>query len=134
MVLMPLNDQFGISRKIDDPKERARLRKITEQMDVPEGMGVILRTVCRGQKKRFLIRDLHILLKQWQEIDSSRQTSEAPSCVFKEPELVERTVRDFLTDEVAEVLCDDEETVRKMQESVATISSRSKKRVHYLPT
>ena len=40
MVLMPLNDQFGISRKIDDPKERARLRKITEQMNVPEGMGV----------------------------------------------------------------------------------------------
>ena len=75
-----------------------------------------------------------LIAKQWQEIDSSRQTSEAPSCVFKEPELVERTVRDFLTDEVAEVLCDDEETVRKMQESVATISSRSKKRVHYLPT
>ena len=46
MVLMPLNDQFGISRRIDDPKERQRLRKITEKMNVPEGMGVILRTVC----------------------------------------------------------------------------------------
>ena len=134
MVLMPLNDQFGISRRIDDPKERQRLRKITEKMNVPEGMGVILRTVCKGQRARFLIRDLRILLSQWEEIDQLRQTEKAPAWVFREPELVERTVRDFLTDEVAEVLCDDEPTVEQMQESVARISPRSRKRIHFLPT
>ena len=95
MVLMPLNDQFGISRRIDDPKERQRLRKITEKMNVPEGMGVILRTVCKGQRARFLIRDLRILVSQWEEIDQQRQNNKAPACVFREPELVERTVRDF---------------------------------------
>lgn len=134
MVLMPLNDQFGISRRIDDPKERQRLRKITEKMNVPEGMGVILRTVCKGQRARFLIRDLRILVSQWEEIDQQRQNNKAPACVFREPELVERTVRDFLTDEVAEVLCDDEPTVHQMKESVAKISPQSRKRIHFFAT
>ena len=134
MVLMPLNDQFGISRRIDDPKERQRLRKITEKMNVPEGMGVILRTVCKGQRARFLIRDLRMLTSQWEEIDQLRRDNKAPICVFREPELVERTVRDFLTDEVAEVLCDDEQTVQQMQDSVAKISPRSRKRIHFLST
>ncbi len=134
MVLMPLNDQFGISRRIEDPKERQRLRKITEKMDVPEGMGVILRTVCQGQRARYLIRDLNMLLDQWYEIDELRENNKAPVCVFQEPDLVERTVRDFLTDEVAEVLCDDEETVGRMQDLVGKISRRSKKRVNYFPT
>ncbi len=134
MVLMPLNDQFGISRRIDDPKERQRLRRIVEKMDVPEGMGVILRTVCQGQRARYLIRDLNMLLDQWYEIDELRQTHKAPVCVFREPDLVERTVRDFLTDEVAEVLCDDEPTVERMRDLVGKISRRSKKRVKYFPT
>jgi ribonuclease G len=134
MVLMPLNDQFGISRRIDDPKERERLRKITEKMDVPEGMGVILRTVCQGQRSRYLVRDLNMLLEQWYRIEELRQEKKAPLRVFQEPDLIERTVRDFLTDEVAEVLCDDEETVRRMADLVGKVSRRSRKRVQHFPT
>ncbi|MCP4847683.1 MAG: Rne/Rng family ribonuclease [Verrucomicrobiaceae bacterium] len=131
MVLMPLNDQFGISRRIDDPKERERLRKITEKMDVPEGMGVILRTVCQGQRARYLIRDLNMLLEQWYDIEEQRQQKKAPVQVFQEPDLIERTVRDFLTDEVAEVICDDDETVKRMTGLVGKVSRRSRKRVHH---
>jgi ribonuclease G len=131
MVLMPLNDQFGISRRIDDPKERERLRKITEKMNVPEGMGVILRTVCKGQRARYLIRDLNMLLEQWYQIDEQRNQEKAPLRVFQEPDLIERTVRDFLTDEVAEVICDDEETVKRMIGLVGKVSRRSSKRVHH---
>ena len=110
MVLMPRNDQLGISRKIDDPKERARLRKIMgEKLTIPEKMGVILRTVSAGQKVRYFVRDLAILLDQWDEIEDEATNSKAPACVFREPDLIERTVRDFLTDEIDEVLCDDEE-------------------------
>ena len=53
LVLMPFNDQCGISRKIDDPKERERLRKILRSLDIPEGMGVIMRTVGEGQRAIF---------------------------------------------------------------------------------
>ena len=62
LVLMPFNEQCGISRKIDDPKERERLRKILRSLDIPEGMGVIMRTVGEGQRARYFVRDLSILL------------------------------------------------------------------------
>ena len=132
MVLMPLNDQFGISRKIDDPQERLRLRKICEDLTVPEGMGIILRTVCQGKRKRYFVRDLRLLLSQWGEIDRRQQSGDAPVCAFREPGLVERTVRDFLTDEVAGVVCDDEETTNQMRELVGSVSRRARKRIiHY---
>ena len=58
LVLMPHNDQSGISRKIEDPKERERLRKILQKLDIPEGMGVIIRTIGEGQRARYFVRDL----------------------------------------------------------------------------
>ena len=58
LVLMPYSDQSGISRKIESPKERERLRKILRELDVPQGMGVIIRTVGEGQRARYFVRDL----------------------------------------------------------------------------
>ncbi len=132
LVLMPLNDMFGISRKIDDPKERERLRKILRKLSVPEGMGVIMRTVCQGKRARFFVRDLAMLLEQWRKISELNQTSKAPACVFQEPDIIERTVRDFLTDEVDEVICDTEATAQRMRDLVGMISRRSKKRIRYM--
>ena len=135
MVLMPRNDQLGISRKIDDPKERARLRKIMgEKLTIPEKMGVILRTVSAGQKVRYFVRDLAILLDQWDEIEDEATNSKAPACVFREPDLIERTVRDFLTDEIDEVLCDDAEAAERMKDLIGIISRRSKKRIQHFQT
>ncbi len=132
LVLMPLNDMFGISRKIDEPKERERLRKILRKLDVPEGMGVIMRTVCMGKRARFFVRDLAMLVEQWKEISERASTRNAPVCVFHEPDLVERTVRDFLTEEVDEVICDDEPTAERMRKLVGLISRRSKKRIRFV--
>lgn len=73
LVLMPFNDQFGISRKIEDPKERDRLRKILRSLDVPEGMGVIMRTVGAGQRARYFVRDLSILVDQWTQVQKGLQ-------------------------------------------------------------
>ncbi len=131
LVLMPYNDQCGISRKIEAPKERERLRKIVKKLEVPDGMGVIVRTVGEGQRARYFVRDLTILLEQWQKISENEQ-AHAPACLFQEPDLIERTVRDFLTDEIDEVMCDDLEAVARMQEVVSQISRRSKSRIkHY---
>ncbi len=131
MVLMPRNDQFGISRKIEDPAERARLRKIMESLHVPENMGIILRTVSMGQRQRYFIRDLSILLDQWSAIEEAAKANKAPVCVFEEPDLVERTVRDFLTEDIEEVLCDDEEAVNRMKDLVGIISKRSRSRISH---
>jgi len=133
MVLMPRNDQLGISRKIEDPKERVRLRKImSDKLTIPEKMGVILRTVSAGQKVRYFVRDIAILVEQWREIEEKAATTKAPTCVFREPDLIERTVRDFLTDEIDEVLCDDAAAAERMKDLIGVISRRSRKRIQYL--
>ena len=131
LVLMPFSEQSGISRKIEDPKERDRLRKILRELEVPEGMGVIVRTVGEGQRARYFVRDLGLLLEQWRGIEEQMQQKAAPCCVFREPDLIERTVRDFLTDEIDAVFCDDADSVTRMQDLVGQISSRSKKRIQH---
>ncbi|MFM2167374.1 MAG: Ribonuclease, partial [Verrucomicrobiota bacterium] len=133
LVLMPLNDTCGISRKIEDPKERARLRKILEDIDLPEGMGVILRTEASGKRARHIIRDLNILIEQWNDTVAVRDCQPAPVCCLQEPDLIERTVRDFLTEDIDEVACDDQATVERMQKLASQISKRAKRRInHYL--
>ncbi|TAG09596.1 MAG: Rne/Rng family ribonuclease [Verrucomicrobia bacterium] len=133
LVLMPFTEQFGISRKIDDPQERTRLRKIVQKLSVPDGMGVIMRTVAQGTRARHFVRDLAMLLEQWDEIEQRRANNPAPACIFQEPGLIERTARDFLTDEVDQIICDDEATTETIRQIAGKISRRAKRRVHFMP-
>src|SRR5207302_3439082 len=100
LVLMPFSDRSEITRKIEEPKERERLRKILRELDIPEGIGVIIRTVGEGQRARYFVRDLRFLLDQWTKVEQLIREQPASCRVFEEPELVERTVRDFLTEEI----------------------------------
>jgi len=132
LVLMPFDDQCGISKKIEDPKERQRLRRILQDLNVPDGMGVIIRTVGEGQKARFFVRDIHVLLEQWRKISGDVETARAPKLLLPEPDLIERTVRDFLTDEVDRIVVDDLDAANRMKELVGVISKRSQKKIrHY---
>lgn len=134
LVLMPFSEQFGISRKIDDPKERERLRGIMQKLDVPEGMGIIMRTVAQGQRARHFMRDLDMLLDQWEGVEDRRDANPAPVCAFQEPSIIERTARDFLTEDIDHVICDDLETTERMQAIAEKISRRAKRRIHHYPT
>ncbi len=131
LVLMPFSDRSGISRKIEDPKERVRLRKILQSLDIPEGVGVIIRTVGEGQRARYFVRDLGFLLEQWARIERNIKEEPAPARVFEEPDLVERTVRDFLTEEIDEVIVDDRAAADRMGEMVGQISRRARNRIHF---
>jgi len=129
LVLMPFSDQCGISRKIEDHKERQRLKQMINELTIPEGMGVIVRTAGEGKKTRYFVRDLHLLLKTWAGIQEKLQTDKAPACLYQEPDLVERTVRDFLTEEVDRVLIDSAEDHSRTQRLVAQISKRSASKI-----
>jgi len=129
LVLMPFSDQCGISRKIEDPKERTRLRQLVNKLTIPEGMGVIVRTAGEGKKDRYFVRDLHILLKTWAGIQHKLQTEKAPTCLYMEPDIIERTVRDFLTEDVDRVLIDNADDHARCQAAVAQISARSKGKI-----
>lgn len=129
LVLMPFGDMSGVSRKIEDPEERKRLRKILQELDVPEGMGVILRTNGEGLQARYFVRDLALLLEQWRKVEEGMKTKTAPAVLLEEPDLVERSVRDFLTEEVDEVLVDNEEAEKRVKDLVGAISKRSLRKV-----
>ncbi len=131
LVFMPYSDRSGISRKIEDPKERERLRKILRELEIPEGVGVIIRTVGEGQRARYFVRDMSFLVEQWAKVEQLIQTEPAPCRVFEEPDLVDRTVRDFLTDEIDEVVCDDQAAIDRMNEMVGQISRRARSRIRF---
>ncbi|MDR0352056.1 MAG: Rne/Rng family ribonuclease [Opitutaceae bacterium] len=129
LVLMPYSDQCGISRKIEDPRERQRLKHLINRLTIPEGMSVIVRTAGESKKERYFVRDLHLLLKTWTHIQTRMQTEKSPACLYHEPDLVERTVRDFLTEEVDRVLIDNPEDHGRTQNLVAQISKRSRSKI-----
>ena len=129
LVLMPYSGQCGISRKIESGKERQRLKRSLRSLTIPEGMGVIIRTAGEGKKLRYFVRDLHILLHQWEDIQVRMEEKGEPRCLYEEPDIIERTVRDFLTEEIDRVLVDSEEDLERMNELVGSISPRSKRKI-----
>jgi ribonuclease G len=131
LILTPYSDGCGISRKIEDVNERRRLKQLINELTIPEGMGVIVRTAGEGKKARYFVRDLHLLLKKWEEISRKMQNERAPTCLYMEPDLVERMVRDFLTEETDRVLIDNKADFERMQALVSLISKRSRSRVAF---
>ena len=125
LVLLPNSDQSGVSRKIEDHEERQRLKKILRKLNIPEGMGVIMRTVGEGQRERYFVRDLALLLDEWQGIQERIKTRPSATIVFEEPDLIERTVRDFLTEDVERIVVDSPKAYDRMREMISKISKRS---------
>src|SRR5438874_6956839 len=78
LVLMPFSDRSGISRKIEEPKERERLRNVLRELEIPDGVGVIIRTVGEGQRARYFVRDLGMLLEQWRQVEELIKAEPAP--------------------------------------------------------
>src|SRR6185503_12352561 len=132
LVLLPNSDQSGISRKIENQEERQRLKKILRKLKIPDGMGVIMRTIGEGQRERYFVRDLALLLEEWNQIQESIRKRPPASVVFQEPDLIERTVRDFLTEDVERIVVDSAQAHDRMRNMIAKISKRSADKIrHY---
>ena len=130
LVLMPFSGACGVSRKIEESSERERLKDILRSLTIPEGMGVIIRTAGEGKQARWFVRDLHMLLKRWQAIvEKINAPDRKPVLLYQEPGLIERTVRDFLTEEVDRILVDNPEDFKLVQDLVGEVSPRSRSRV-----
>ena len=129
LVLLPNSDQSGISRKIENQEERKRLKKILRELAIPDGMGVIMRTAGEGQQKRYFVRDLALLLEEWNGVQERMKKQPPATCVFQEPDLIERTVRDFLTEDVERIVVDSQKAHDRMREMVTKISKRAADKV-----
>ena len=132
LVLLPNSDQSGISRKIEQQEERSRLKKILRELEIPEGMGVIMRTAGEGQKKKYFELDLALLLEEWRLVQERIKSQPAATCVFQEPDLITRTVRDFLTEDTERIVIDDPKAFERMRDLVRKVDSSSVDKVkHY---
>ena len=112
-VLMPNTARGGgVSRKITSVTDRRRLKDVLEELDIPEGMGVIVRTAGAERSKAEIKRDYEYLLRLWNEIRDMTLQSTAPALIYEEGNLIKRSIRDLYTRDIDEVLVEGEEGYR----------------------
>lgn len=122
LVLMTNNPTAGgISRRIEG-EERNSIREAIGALEVPEGMGVIIRTAGVGQNTDELQCDLNTLLNLWEAIKKASKEHEAPFLVHQEGDVVVRTIRDYLRQEVGEIVVDNEEVFEKAKNYIQRIN------------
>ena len=108
-VLMPNSPRGGgVSRKITSVADRKRLREVIKEVDMPQGMGLIVRTAGANRPKPEIRRDCEYLLRLWDDIRDLTMKSVAPALVYEEANLIKRTIRDGYTRDIEEVLVDGE--------------------------
>jgi len=129
LVMMPGATTRGVSKKIGDDAERKRLKKILDRLPIPADVGIIARTAAAGAAPKALARDLRNLLEEYNELQHNVKTRVYPCCVFQEPGLVERVVRDWLTEDIECVVIDDEKTFDEMREVTSKISRRARNKL-----
>ena len=127
LVLMPGSDKLGISRKIEDEQERDRLKDLVDKLKPPEGFGLIVRTVGINSTKTLLSRDLKYLLRLWKTIKQSVMKEPAPALLYRERDLVLRSIRDYFTPDVNEILIDDPAVYQEVRKFIKIISRKHHK-------
>jgi ribonuclease E len=116
LVLMPNNPRAGgVSRRIEG-EDRDQMREVMSQLRIPDGMGAIVRTAGVGRSVEELQWDLDNLKVQWEQIDAAARERPAPFLVFRESDAVTRAMRDYLSDDIGEVLVDSPAAFQKAQE------------------
>lgn len=131
LVLTPGQEQIGVSRKVTDENERARLRDMMNGIDPGAGLGVIVRTAGEGATKTTLKNDLQYLKRLWKDIRKKAAEATAPALLHEEPELSERAVRDYLTEDVNEIWVDNEEAAARVRAMASLLFPRKKDLVRF---
>lgn len=123
-VFMPGSSQNGVSRKIENEKERKRLKEILKTCKAPEGVGIIARTACVGVPKTALLKDLRYLIRLWDTLKKKITTAPAPSLIFKDSDISKRFIRDHLTTDIKEIIVDTQEGRDKLKAFLRIIAPR----------
>ncbi|MBW1915471.1 MAG: Rne/Rng family ribonuclease [Deltaproteobacteria bacterium] len=129
IVLTPGRTIKGVSRKIEDEAERQKIKALIAELKIPEAMGCIVRTVAAGKTKRELSQDLNRLLRLWKNIRKIVKDSPQFSLIHKEDDLSLRTLRDYYTSDVTEVVVDDKEKYKKIKDYMKIVSPRDSQKV-----
>jgi Rne/Rng family ribonuclease len=131
LVIMPLENQIGISRRIEDAEERKRLRQILGEMKLPGDVGYIVRTVAEGKDKKDLQRDAQFLLKMWRRIEKEVKRKKPPAVVYQEYDLALRVIRDSLTEDISKVYVDSKPEFYRIQNFMRQCMGNLRRRVEF---
>ncbi|MBN2514817.1 MAG: Rne/Rng family ribonuclease [Deltaproteobacteria bacterium] len=129
LVLMPGKRSSGISRKIEDEADRKKLKEIMGTIAAREEMGFIVRTAGVNRTKQELLRDFQILLRLWKDIKKKAERTSAPALIYQESDFAVRSLRDYYTSDVDEILVDSLDTYRKMRTYFKAVSPRNVKMI-----
>ena len=124
LVLTPGQEQIGVSRKVEDSEERARLKELLAGIEPGEDMGVIIRTASEGASKTSIQKDLQYLKRLWKDIRRKGMTEKAPCLIYQEADLAARAVRDYLAEDIHEIWVDDEATQAAIRETTNLLFPR----------
>jgi ribonuclease E len=132
LVMMPGMDRVGVSRKVEDEEQRRKMREILDQLDLPEGFGFILRTAGFSRTKAELKRDLAYLMRLWKDMDRRLKTGGKPRLLYSESDLLVRSLRDLLSNEINEVVIDHDAAMRRAARFMKIVAPRTTtKLLHY---
>ncbi len=131
-VLMPNSPRGGgVSRKVSNAKDRQRLKKILQELNVPEGMSVILRTAGVARSKAEIKRDLDYLLRLWDQIREYTLKSSAPALIYEEGNLIKRAIRDLYRRDIDEVHVAGEVAYTSARDFMQTLMPSHAERIHH---
>ncbi|OGU05615.1 MAG: ribonuclease E [Geobacteraceae bacterium GWC2_58_44] len=129
MVLMPGSDSSGISRKVEAEGERKKLKEIISEMTIPEGYGYIIRTEAMGRSREELQKDLDSLISLYEGIKSQGGAMKGAGLIYQESALIIRTIRDYFSADIDEVLVDSKDVYRDVRECLKEIDPQFEKLV-----
>lgn len=129
LVLMPEGDNLGVSRKIEDPKERDRLKKIGDRMREP-GFGMIIRTEAEEKTEQELRADWDFLMQNWRQVVEKSKKMSAPALIQQDLTLLYKTIRDVFGSDVSKLVIDEPAEYEKANELLERISPNLRGRIH----
>jgi len=128
LVLLPFDNKIGVSKKIHDPRKRKRLRRIVRSM-IPEGFGVIVRTVAANEDEETIKEELNRLLETWKEIEQTIKNEKAPALVYKDVSTISSVIRDLFNYEVSKVVVDSKKIYKQLKDYLRQVHPELEDRV-----
>jgi len=115
LVLLPFDNKIGVSKKIHDPRKRKRLRRIVRSI-VPEGFGVIVRTVAANEDEETIKEELNRLLETWKEIEQTIKNEKAPALIYKDASTTSSVIRDLFNYDVSKIVVDSKKIYKQLRD------------------
>jgi len=131
LVYMPFDEHIGISKRIKEPSQRKNLKSIVENLNLPKGAGVIVRTSAKIAQKKEIVAEYKYLFKQWKKLEKKIKVSKSPCLIYEERDLVLRVMRDMLSEDINQVFIDSKVEYKRCLHFLKKFDRGMRKKINY---